>query len=83
MLSKFTSKYIIALFFKEIYLNANRYSIVLTHSDLLTYTKNEFDEFQHFWVILTKDHTKTDATEESFFFNIRNVEICPERWPKL
>ena len=48
MLSKFTSKYIIALFFKEIYLNANRYSIVLTHSDLRTYTKNEFDEFQHF-----------------------------------
>ena len=35
MLSKFTSKYIIALFFKEIYLNANGYSIVLTHSDYI------------------------------------------------
>ena len=26
----------------------------------------EFDEFQHFRVILTKDHTKTDATESCF-----------------
>ena len=29
----------------------------------------EFDEFQHFRVILTKDHTKTDATASCFLIS--------------